>query len=162
AREVCGPSAPKGIQRLTQQRQRIVRSPLQQESAGLEYQAGDVPPQETLFGGYAELFVTGRLGLRAEPAVLIEQSREAVGVSQGERLAERVRQLSHLAIDREGLVGVAQVPQGQREEAAMGNPRILAGVLGPELRPRPVIVLRQRSSVAGTGTCEIPAIKPSR
>ncbi len=90
---------------------------------------------------------------------MVEKRRKVHGMSEAERVANRSRQLAHLASKLEGLVRVAEVPQGQREVATVGHAGVVPGISGPELRALAVVVGTQRVLVAGTGTRELGTVE---
>ena len=144
---------PEGVEALEEQGQRFVQLALQEHPATLEERARGVPERKTLFGRDCDLFLGGRLDLGPEPAKLVEPGRVVQGIGQAERVADLAGQLTHLPIGLQGLVRVAQVPQGHRQIAAVGDAGVVARVGGPELGALPVVVLgdRRREAVAGAG-----------
>ena len=74
-------------------------------------------------------------------------------------MADRSSQLTRLAINFEGLVGVAKVPQCQREIVTVRYARVVAGVGGPELGALAVVVGGQGFLAACTGAGKLTAVK---
>src|SRR5262249_24815762 len=94
------------------------------------------------------------------PAVTVEISREVHGMAVAIRMADPSSQLARLPIYLEGLVRVAQVPQDQREVAAVGYAGVVARVGGPELPALAVVEAGHRLLMTGTGTRDLGTVDP--
>ena len=112
-----------------------------------------MPQRKTLFSRDRDLFLGSRLNLDPQPAKLVQPAGVVQAVSQAERVADLAGQLTHLLIDLQCLVGVAEVPQGHRQIAADVDAGVVARLRGPELDALPVVELgeRRREAVAGAG-----------
>src|SRR5205807_885384 len=98
------------------------------------------PELKPVFGPNCQLFLGRRPDLGSEPAVMAEKRSEVHGMAEAERVADRSSQLLRLAINLQGLVRVAKVPQGQREIATVRHARVMARMGGPEPGTLTVVV----------------------
>ena len=94
-----------------------------------------------------------------EPAVLVEESPEVQSMAEAEWVADRSSQFAHLAIEPERLVGVAEVPQGQGEIAAVRHAGVVTGISSPELRLFAILVAGQCLFEVGAGARELPTVE---
>ena len=149
------PRGPEGTEPLQKNRQRFLASALQEQSRPLVKRAQRVPERKALFGRESPLPRRRRLDLGSEPAVVVKKRREVHGMAKAERVADGSPQLTHLANKLEGLIRVAEMPQGQREVATVSHAGVVPGIGGPELRALAVVVGSQRLLVTGTGIREL-------
>ncbi len=100
-----------------------------------------------------DLLLGGRSNLAAVSAILVQPRRMVQGVGHAECVANLTGQLIHLTVGLHGLIRKAQVPEGHRQVAAVGNAGIVARVGCPKFCALPVFELghRRREAIAGTG-----------
>src|SRR5664279_1282584 len=103
-----------------------------------------MPKLEPLLGRDLHLLIARRLGLCAQPGVLIKPARVMQRVLQAERMVERSREVTGLVIERERVIGGPQMPARQREVATVRHAGILAGQRGPKRGALSVIVFGER------------------
>ena len=120
-----------------------------------------MPQRKTLFGRDRDLFLGSRLNLGPQPAKLVEPGGVVQTVSQAERVADLAGQLTHLLVDLQCLVGVAEVPEGHRQIAADVDAGVVARLRGPELDALRVVELGESPSRSGRGLRRNPPDRAS-
>ena len=119
-----------------------------------------MPEKKPLLRCDPDLLVAGRLRLLSQPAMLAEPTRVMQCVFEAERLVDLAGKLNHFAVEFERLIRKTEVPQSQRQIAAMSDAGILAQVSGPEGRALAIVELGDRARTAIAGTGKIAPIEP--
>ncbi len=118
-----------------------------------------MPEGKTLIRRDPYLFLTGRFGFRAEPAELMQPAGVMQGIFETERMIDLPRQRERLAAELQSTVGIAEVPQGERQITTVSDAGIFANQRGPVGGSRAVIVFRDRAVAPLVSAEEIAAIE---
>ena len=136
-------------------------SALQQYPAsGIERPRG-MPEKKCLFGSDTNLFIARSLRFRTEPAVLMKPAGMMQSILEAERVINGTGQLNHFLIERECLIGEAEMPQAP----ALNNTGASLPASSPTWRAQKAVRSRSsNSSIARAqhSLCagEIAPIKP--
>src|SRR4029453_7108318 len=93
----------------------------------------------------AYLLAADRETLRRQTKILMEPACVMQRIGEAERMVDRAREFKHFVIHLKRRLGIAEVPQRQREIAAMRHSGMFTDSDRPHAGPLPIVVIARQS-----------------